>query len=399
MQSQRREILGANPTGGEASSAPDVLGACRVPGGGTHTPQLCAPRCPWHQPWRVHGPVPRDPRWVLWLLLARRAPRGTGAVGTPRRKCPRPESPGGCTVLWPRCSRHLRQGETPASPGRMCGARLAQAPWGPGGPPAPVAGGPHCPIAASSGAAVPGCAQAAVSVQVPPAPHGASFPSRHVPGPRQLAVTQPLGKQPCAWCCGTRHTARSRPCTGMLSRTRLLSSPGGPRDGHGAGRDRVNPIGSHCGVPLWGWDPGTAGRGGGTVSRAPRVGAAGTSRQQERNADWERSVGSRAGVRGPPKPPGWQSAATGDVPAVPCAGPSAAPWLSRHRDPPRGRGCAPGTSPWVPAHPDTAVPVPVSPWHRRGTSTPTKVPRSSHAIAPRRRVSPAQSGGGTHVSP
>lgn len=117
-----------------------------------------------------------------------------GALGggrdtlSPCRKCPCPESPGGCAVPWPHCSQHLRQGETPVAPGRMCGARLAQGLGDPGGT-GPRTGGPLVPHPRSQ---LLSRGRADLSVQVPPALHGASFPSWHVPGPRQLAVTQPL---------------------------------------------------------------------------------------------------------------------------------------------------------------------------------------------------------------
>lgn len=126
---QRWEILGANPTGGEASGTLATLAACGVPRGGHRS---SAPQgAPGANPgecvglflgWGSPGTLARC--WgCSWLM------RCPVALGTPRqspcRKCPRPESPGGCAVPWPRCSWHLGLGN-PGAPGRMCGARLAQ---------------------------------------------------------------------------------------------------------------------------------------------------------------------------------------------------------------------------------------------------------------------------------
>lgn len=125
-----------NPTGGEALGTLGVPGARGVPDGDqSSTPQGDPGAMPsglflsWGPPGTFTG------CWGCSQLTGCPVALGDGRdTLSPCRKCPPPESLGGCAVPWPRCSQHLRQGEALVTPGRMCGARLAQGLGDPGGP-------------------------------------------------------------------------------------------------------------------------------------------------------------------------------------------------------------------------------------------------------------------------
>lgn len=380
---QRREILGANPTGGEASGTLPVLGACGAPGG---TPELSAPRNPWCQRRRVREAAPwlrapRDTCWVLGLLPVCGAPCGTGAVGTPRH-------PAGIVLALShravaRCRGHAAAGTSGGEKPRQLPEGCVAPGWHGGqrtrGDAGPRAGGPLLPHPCSQrrnhARPCPGCPERA----------GATNPMRRLVPLLARSWAAAISRDSATHLGSENNPAHGAVAHGTepalyrdprpdLAAQLPRGSPGWLRGWEGRDKSHGVPswgpaVGSHHGVPLWGWDPGAAGRCEGAVSKAPSLGAAGTSRQQD--GRWRPGT-----IRGQQ---GWGDGATKAAGMAGCYGWARAccalrrtlgsPVAELSRGPSqRPDLCPGGGSPRVPVHPNMAVPMPTSPWHRWGTS-------------------------------